>query len=208
VSKLRKPAPKFSPHKWGVILEVAFAQIEAVVGALRAENEINEGLRSERLKSGEWQISPDGERTWRLLNWSDWAQRRVRIHRSMLAPRLETYIEGPQFTGQVFICRADLDEYYPTAATPTMTTTHKSDDTRPPERRRGPVLKYEWFAIAGEIARRCINPKTRVLEVPKNERKLAKAMLDWCQAKYGKDPAESEMREAVKAICAALRAHK
>jgi len=52
VSKPREPSPKFSPHKWGVILEVAFARIEAVVGAVLAEDEINEGLRSERLKSG------------------------------------------------------------------------------------------------------------------------------------------------------------
>src|SRR5262249_26010643 len=125
----RKPAPKFSPHRWGVTLEVAFARIEAVVGALRAEDQINEDLRSERLKSGEWQISPDGERTWRPLNWSHWVQRRVLIHRSMLPPRTETYIEGPQFTGQVFICRADLDEYYPTARPPTMTAVPQSDDT-------------------------------------------------------------------------------
>jgi hypothetical protein len=186
-------------------LEVAFARIEAVVGALLAEDEINEGLRSEQLKSGEWQISPDSERTWRPLNWSDWTQRRVGIHRSFLPPRKGTYIEGPQFTGQVFICRADLDEYYPTAAPPAMTAAPQSDDTRPPERRRGPILKHEWIAIAGEIAARCINPKTQLLKIPKSERKLAADMLGWCQEKYGKEPAESEMRDAVKEICAALR---
>jgi len=41
--------------------------------------------------------------------------------------------------------------------------------------------------------------------VPENERNLARQTLDWCQQKYGKEPAESAMREAVKAICAALR---
>ena len=202
MSKPREPSPKFSPHKWGVILEVAFARIEAVVGAVLAEDEINEGLRSERLKSGEWQISPDSERTWRPLNWSDWAQRRVRIHRSMLPPRTETYIEGPEFTGQVFICRADLDEYYPTAAPPTTT---QSKEAGPPERRPGRILKHEWIAIAGEIARRCIDSKTGRVLVPENERNLARQTLDWCQQKYGKEPAESAMREAVKAICGALR---
>jgi hypothetical protein len=86
-----------------------------------------------------------------------------------------------------------------------MTAAPPSDDTRPPERRRGPILKHEWTAIAGEIAARCINPKTRLLEIPKSERKLAADMLGWCQEKYGNEPAESEMRDAVKEICAALR---
>ena len=87
-----------------------------------------------------------------------------------------------------------------------MTAPHQSDDTPArPERRRGPVLKHDWHAIDGEIARRCINPQTRLLEIPKSERKLANDMLGWCREKYDKEPAESEMREAVKAICAALR---
>ena len=105
-------------------------------------------------------------------------------------------LEGCYFS----VRRADLHKHYPIAATP------RSDDTRPPERRRGPILKHEWHAIDGEIARRCINPKTRLLEIPKSERKLAADMLEWCQEKYEKEPAESEMRDAVKAICAALRA--
>jgi hypothetical protein len=142
MSKPRKPAPKFSPHKWGVTVDAAFVRIEAAVGTLHfAEKDINEGLRSERLKSGEWQISPDGEGTWRRLNSSDWAQRSVRAHRSMFAPRPEvfslapregTYIEGPQFAGQVFICRADLDKHYRIAATPTMPLTQRPHRARRP----------------------------------------------------------------------------
>ena len=82
---------------------------------------------------------------------------------------------------------------------------HPSDETRPPERRRRGVLKHEWHAIDGEIARRSHRSQDRLLEIPKSERKLAADMLDWCQEKYEKEPAESEMRDAVKAICAALR---
>jgi hypothetical protein len=135
-------------------------------------------------------LSPDGKGRIKVFNPSDWGQ--------------------PHGNGHCFVRRVELDKRYPIAATPTMMATHESDDTRPPERRRGPVLKHDWLAICGEIARRCINPKTRVLEVPKSERKLAADMLYWCQEKYGdeKEPAHSEMREAVKAICAALRAHK
>ena len=43
------------------------------------------------------------------------------------------------------------------------------------------------------------------MKLPKSERKLTEAMLTWCQNKYRKEPAESDMREAVKAVCAALR---
>jgi hypothetical protein len=42
------------------------------------------------------------------------------------------YIEGPKFAGQIFICRADLDEYYPTAGPPTMTAVPQSDELSPP----------------------------------------------------------------------------
>lgn len=72
---------------------------------------------------------------------------------------------------------------------------------KPESRRRrpGPVTTHDWIAISGEIAFRCRK------EVPKSERKLADAMLQWCEDTYGKSPAESEMREAVKQICDRFR---
>ena len=161
MSKPRKPAPKFSPHKW-VTVEFAFSRIEAAVGTLEIAVEvINEGLRSGGLKSGELQSSPDSEATWRILDTSDWAKRRVRARRPIIFPGIipgmtasppqrgerSVYIDGPKFAGQVFICRADLDEL--TAAPPTTT---QSKEAGPPERRRGRILKHEWIAIAGEIA--------------------------------------------------------
>jgi hypothetical protein len=197
-----------------VTLEVAFARIEAAVGSLHfAEEDINEGLRSERLKSAEWQVSPDGEVMWRRLNSSDWAQRRVGANRSpaphpgvFAVPRREgVYIEGPQFAGQIFICRADLDKHYPIAATPTMAAGHQSDETRPPQRRRGPILKHDWLAIAGEIARRCVDPKTGRVAVPKKESALVAEMCTWCNEQGWAVPATSEMSEAVRCICAPLR---
>jgi hypothetical protein len=74
-----------------------------------------------------------------------------------------------------------------------------------PQRRRGPVTTHDWCSIWGEIACRCIDPKSQRLRIPKSERKLARDMLTWCQTTYGQEPAESEMREAVKGVCAALR---
>jgi hypothetical protein len=72
-------------------------------------------------------------------------------------------------------------------------------------RRPGPVTTHEWHAIDGEIARRCIDPKTGRLKVPKNESKLARDVADWCQNQYGQEPADSALREAVRQVCAALR---
>jgi hypothetical protein len=84
--------------------------------------------------------------------------------------------------------------------------TEMADDQRLPDR-RGRLLKYDWHAICGEIARRCINPKTGHVEVPKVESKLIDAMLLWCQERWPKrkEPPRSEMAEAVKRVCAALR---
>jgi hypothetical protein len=131
VSKPQKPAPKY-PHERGVTLEVAVERIEAVVGSLKyAEQEINESLRTGRLKS--WQISSDGEGTCKPLNSSDWAQRRVWVLIPLVfkAGRI-VFIGGPKFAGQVLICRTNLDRYYPPAARP---AAMQSDDTRPPKRR-------------------------------------------------------------------------
>ena len=74
-----------------------------------------------------------------------------------------------------------------------------------PRPRGGAPLKYQWHNINAEIARRCHDPKTGLVKLPKSERKLAKDMLDWCQKTYDEEPAESVMREAVGAMYAALR---
>jgi hypothetical protein len=75
----------------------------------------------------------------------------------------------------------------------------------PPRRRTGPANTHDWHSIDGEIARRCIDPKTKRVRVPKNESKLAQEVLTWCQEKGWDEPADSAMREAVKRVCAALR---
>jgi hypothetical protein len=75
----------------------------------------------------------------------------------------------------------------------------------PPPRRRGAPQRYDWGIICGEIARRCIDPRTGRVRVPDNESALVKAVLDHL-AENGHDcPSVSMMREAVKHMCAALR---
>jgi hypothetical protein len=98
-----------------------------------------------------------------------------------------------------FVRRPELDKLYPVAAVAT------PGDMRPPPRRRGPVVTHDWFAICGEIARRCIDRRSGRVRVPNNESALAADVLAWCLDEHDKEPAESEMREAVKRVCAALR---
>ena len=43
------------------------------------------------------------------------------------------------------------------------------------------------------------------LVVPQNENKLAGDVLQWCEDKWERQPPVSDLREAVKAVCAALR---
>jgi hypothetical protein len=200
VSKLKKMPLTFSLREC-VPLKTVFDRIMPSVGApdlaaLRLDADLQKRLRSVVVY-----IAPDKKHMVTWLNPSKWEK--WRQVRALAGDTLE-----PPVNGYCLVPRVDCDKCYPIAATPTLTAAHPSDDTRPPERRRGPALKHEWLAICGEIARRCIDPKTRLLKIPKSERKLAKDVLGWCQEKYEKEPADSEMRDAVKAICAALRGHK
>jgi hypothetical protein len=190
-----------------VPLKDAYTQVLACVASPElAEHDLYRDLLDGRVKSAFRHISRDGNEEWRLLKPSDWRQWTLQGYMVPGGYSVEVRLieEGKAVAGYFFIRRADLDKHYPTA-TPATTAVHRLDETRPPERRRGPVPTYEWHVIDGEIALRCINSKTRLLEIPKSERRLAQDMLDWCQEKYGKEPAESEIREAVKAVCAALR---
>lgn len=198
MSKPPKPGRKFSPHKWGVTLDFAFTRIKASVGTFEfAEDDINEGLRSGRLKSGEWQISSEGEGTWRHLYSSDWARRKVGAYPPMLAPapgvfalppREGTYIEGPQFEGKIFICRADLDEY-PTAAPPTAT---QSDGAEPTSNRRkpGPKIRHDWrLHVAAEVH--------RIKESGKKTPSAAE-LAQFCYNKWKWQPDESDIQKLLK----------
>ena len=80
----------------------------------------------------------------------------------------------------------------------------QAEDVRP-RKRPGPPTTYDWLAICGEIARRCIDPQTRRVVIPNSENKLAEAVTGWYYERTGRMAAESEMRKAVKEICAGLR---
>ena len=98
-----------------------------------------------------------------------------------------------------FVRLADLNKLYPLPTTPA------SHIAQAPQRRRGPPTTHDWHGIDGEIARRCIDPKSGRVRVPENESALAAAILQWLSDQDIEPPAESAMRDAVKRICAALR---
>jgi hypothetical protein len=80
---------------------------------------------------------------------------------------------------------------YPTTAPPAL----PSEEPNRTLRRRS--TKHPWNKICGEIARLCIDPKSRRVDVPKNEAKLAEKVLLFCQNSLKCDPPMSDMREAV-----------
>jgi len=113
--------------------------------------------------------------------------------------------DAPPICGRWFyVWQPGLDELWPVEA-PTAGE-QREDDLRPPPRRPGPPPDTErWWGICAEIARRCIDEKTGRVAVPKSENKLADDVLDHL-AEIGQGrPSPSEMRAAVKYICAALR---
>jgi hypothetical protein len=98
----------------------------------------------------------------------------------------------------------------PSAPSQEPTSTSASAPAPPSEEPPRPLrrwsAKYEWDAIYAEIARRCIDPKTRQVKVPKNEKKLAEDIqLRWCADTNRSAPGLTDLRDAVHAICAALR---
>jgi hypothetical protein len=167
-----------------------------------------DGVRSmrRRVKRGE---GPDRE----LLPRSFWEAYELRPWNSRPGPfpNDSLLVCPPGKTGRAiqgyafFVWNPDLEKIWPTAAPTAGSSEHPNDPLRPPPRRRGPVMTHDWFSICGEIARRCIDPRTGRVTVPKSENKLAEDLLKWLSEQGIDPPAPSEMREAVKRVCAALR---
>jgi len=163
-------------------------------------------LLSGQIESAYRHIAPDGTETWGPLAPSDWQEVNDKgdfdgLPHAFLRKGIPSG-EGRWF---FFVRRANLDQRYspPPAAAATI---HRIDDMRPPPRRPGPPPDTQrWFGICAEIARRCIDPKTGRVKVPQSENKLAEEVLTWLEENEQGQPSTSEMREAVKRVCAMLR---
>jgi hypothetical protein len=205
-TKTTKALPLVSPHWWPREKTVVYCRAHG--------GEIADVALTTAVKAGELPVK---------LEWVDHGTRPP-VQRSILLSAKD-YEFGPYISSNFLVVqprRPDVPplprphalsfwgpkakELWPAEeAEPVSTEQQAVDPLAPPPRRRGPVLTHDWFSICGEIARRCIDPKTKRVAVPKNENKFAEAMLDWLSEQGIDPPASSEMREAVRRIFAALR---
>jgi hypothetical protein len=183
--------------------EEAFARIREGWEHLDlAEEELRQALLNSRLISVMVLIPRTGPQEHRFLEPEYW--RKVQLVASTDSIRLEDLERlrlrsekgVPISTYRIFIRRAEFDALHPPAKQPAQV------ETGPPKRRPGPPTKYDWHTICGEIAARCIDPKTNKLQIPKNQSKLAAEVL---QLYKDGGPSLSEMQEAVKRVLAVLR---
>lgn len=205
--------PAFKLPDWVPLLQDAFFRVRENVGSREvAAQDLYQDLLDGRLPSAirefdrnEVQVSA------RILERDYWRQFVLRASpRSPGEPdrgarlRMRDADLYPFWSAMFYAQRAKLDHLYPASAPP------QGDEGGFPisapapsfRRRKG---KHLWSEISGEIARRCIDPLTRRVNVPENELKLADDVLQWCENKWKRQPPLSDMRELVAAICAALR---
>jgi hypothetical protein len=195
-------------------LFVALDRIKRSVGGW-AEIDLHQDFMTGRVKSAlRYLLSDDGtKQVWLLLRPGFWSQLRI-IGMGPHEPVLvEGNVEGQPLESSpawAFFARTvDLDKRYrvvSAAGPPDVAQSPPPDFVQPPPRRPGPPPKLDqWFPICGEVARRCIDPKAGRVRVPKNESALARDVLQWCEDQDLGQPADSDMREAVRRVCAALR---
>jgi hypothetical protein len=193
-----------------VSLDAAIARIkDSGVGSFElACRDLYEHVLAGRMKSGVRHVASErSSETRGILRPEFW--RGVEIvpwrSRNPAPGQVRATNEGQPLAGgswYFFVRRADLNKLYPLPTTPAAS---RPGINQPPQRRRGPATTHDWHSICGEIARRCVDRKTGRVSVPENESALADAVLQWLSDQDLGQPADSEMPEAVKRICAALR---
>jgi hypothetical protein len=201
--KLWQEVKALPPQEWA-LFEEAFDRIKMHVGWDLAERDLRQGILDRRLIAAARVVARDGTETRMRLDPMFVEPFKLWRH----SPKDFVVLDGEGPSGEwpsgelhLFVRRRELDKHYPA----TMPSERPNDPLQPPPRRRGPPPNTQrWFSICAEIARRCIT-KTGRVQVPKSENKLADEVLDWLAENEQGQPSASEMREAVKRVCAALR---
>jgi hypothetical protein len=129
-----------------------------------------------------------------LLPFSFWDEHKLSWHDGLRIRHAQSSQTMPAVG--LYAWEPDLQKFCPAAKT--------DDSMQPPPRRRGPPVTDDWFTICGEIARRCIDPKSGRVRIPKNQTELVEDILQWCQDEHDREPAKSSLHEAVRRVCAAL----
>lgn len=208
-----KPAKRtfieFVPAEWTPAQE-AFTRIIAVVGSGQvAVRDLRQDLRAERLIGAvRWHTSEDGWEAceqlrppvWQVVrvgarHWSDWKTLEISPNPEIFGHSLAWYIS-----------RASLEKRYPLleekAAIPAQSTAAKTEPPTP-QRKRGPANTHDWHTVDGKIMRHMLDADGRLV-IPENESLVVKAILQQ-YADSDRDISETEVREAVRRICAELR---
>jgi hypothetical protein len=191
---------EFGPPDW-LPLETTFARIRQGWGSRDlAAGELHQALLDGRLGSAAVLVRRTGQRERHFLEPEFWRQFEMYADSDgRVQPRP---VKGKAVTDRwhFFVRRSDLDALYPPDKP------IQAPETQPPRSRSGQPTKYDWHKIEGEIAARCIDPKTKMLKIPKRQSKLVNDLLAWCDQEFkGKTPGQSEMQEAVSRVCARLR---
>jgi hypothetical protein len=200
--KLWRPAKTWVPSEWAAMKEAwqrVYASLSKDIAVTRRD--VKADLRAGHLVGAARVFAPNGTERCIIFEPEFWEPVEIAYAWSVSGWQ-EHAGEGEAW--HFFVRRRELDKRYPDAANAT-SSDRPADSMAPPPRRRGPVLTHDWFSICGEIARRCIDPKTGRVQVAEKENALAEDVRSWLEG-YGKaKPAPSEVREAVKRICAVLK---
>jgi hypothetical protein len=167
----------FGPPDW-LSLNVAYRQIREGWGSSDiAASELHRLLLDGRLKSAGILRRRDGRQERQLLDPDFWRQfdlaAAVDGANVRCRPKLDTAITE---TWYFFVRRSDLDTYY-APTTPAQAVAEQ-------RKLAGRPTKYDWHKIDGEIARRCIDPKTKKLKIPKRQSKLVTDVSEWCDQEF------------------------
>jgi hypothetical protein len=193
---------KIGPPEW-LPVEHACQRMRGRLGSSKlAVRDLHAWLRDGQLPSAVRQVSSNDEETCGLLRRGFWQKVSLSVkagpngtERFGVCCRDDSW----EFKGSVhFFVRADVFERLcPTTAAPPVPSNEPSGAPR--RQRPGPPTTHDWFAIWSEILRRCL------IALPKSENKLAEAVAVWYEEKYKRSVSVTEVRAAVKGICAALK---
>jgi hypothetical protein len=203
-AKLRK----FNISDWLPVLQAYVRVRESWGSQTLAEDELLQLLLDDRLISA-MVVSGETEQRHFFPMPGFWQRRRLRFDGfdgdsvRIVEPHAGGFTWEPFKSGDgipcgaLYIRRAELDALYPPAKQPA-----QAEADTPKGRPPGRPTKYDWHTICGEIAARCIDPKTQKLKIPKNQSKLAEEVL---QLYRDGGPSMTEMQEAVRLVLAVLR---
>jgi len=190
-------ALKIEPPEWLPLQHALQRRRDSVGSSKLAVRDVFAWLCDGRLPSAMRIINSRGQHACTLLPKKFWQQATFSIGDDADDFTRFRYSD-PSIDGDGYIfVRADVFERLNTSVS--APAPNKEPSSAPRRQRPGPPTTHDWFAIWSEILRRCL------IALPKSENKLAEAVAVWYEEKYKRSVSVTEVRAAVKGICAALK---